>query len=210
MRWWERQIGGPMRGRIIALLRRGSTTVEELAAELRVTDNAVRTHLQLLEREGVVSATGTRQGPGAGKPAVTYAVARQAESSLSSAYAPVLSALVQTLSERLSPAELDEVLREVGRRLAPKEPRRESLDARVQAAAALLSSLGAELDVKRTPDGYLLRGHACPLAAVVRDEPRACNAIEEFVTAVVGAPARERCDRSAGARCRFEILRASA
>ena len=210
MRWWERQIGGPMRGRIIALLRRGSTTVEELAAELRVTDNAVRTHLQLLEREGVVSATGTRQGPGAGKPAVTYGVARQAEPSLSSAYAPVLSALLQTLSERLSPAELDEVLREVGRRLAPKEPRRESLDARVQAAAALLSSLGAELDVERTPDGYLLRGHACPLAAVVRDEPYACHAIEELVTAVVGAPARERCDRSAGARCRFEILRASA
>ena len=34
MRWWERQIGGPMRGRIIALLRRGSSTVEELAAAL--------------------------------------------------------------------------------------------------------------------------------------------------------------------------------
>ena len=51
MRWWERQIGGPMRGRIIALLRRGSSTVEELAAALGVTDNAVRAHLQLIERE---------------------------------------------------------------------------------------------------------------------------------------------------------------
>jgi hypothetical protein len=34
MRWWERQIGGPMRGRIIALLRRGASTVEELAPQL--------------------------------------------------------------------------------------------------------------------------------------------------------------------------------
>jgi predicted ArsR family transcriptional regulator len=209
MRWWERQIGGPMRGRIIALLRRGASTVEELASQLQVTDNAVRTHLQLLEREGVVSATGSRQGPGAGKPAVTYAISTQAESSLSSAYAPVLSTLLQTLSERTSPAELDELLREVGRRLAPKEASG-SLDTRVHAAAAMLSSLGSELDVERTPDGYLLRGHACPLAAVVRDEPRACHAVEELVTAVVGAPARERCDRSAGPRCRFEILRSSA
>ena len=209
MRWWERQIGGPMRGRIIALLRRGASTVEELASQLQVTDNAVRTHLQLLEREGVVSATGSRQGPGAGKPAVTYAIATQAESSLSSAYAPVLSTLLQTLSERTSPAELDELLREVGRRLAPKEASG-SLDKRVHAAAAILSSLGSELDVERTPDGYLLRGHACPLAAVVRDEPRACHAVEELVAAVVGTPARERCDRSAGARCRFEILRSSA
>ena len=210
MRWWERQIGGPMRGRIIALLRRGASTVEELAAQLRVTDNAVRTHLQLLEREGVVTATGSRQGPGAGKPAVTYAIAAQAEPSLSSAYAPVLSALLKTLADRSSPTEMDELLRDVGRRLGSEEGRSGSLDTRVRAAAALLSSVGAELDVERTPEGFVIRGHACPLAAVVRDEPRACHIIEELVTAVVGAPVRERCDRSAGARCRFEILRPSA
>ena len=210
MRWWERQIGGPMRGRIIALLRRGTATVEELAASLGVTDNAVRAHLQLLEREGIVSATGSRQGPGAGKPAVTYGVAGEAESSLSSAYAPVLTTLLETLAERSSPAELEELLREVGRRLGPDNPKGGSFDTRVRAAAALLSSLGSELDVERTPQGYMLRGHACPLAAVVRDVPTACHAVEELVGSVVGAPVRECCDRSAGARCRFEILRTSA
>jgi predicted ArsR family transcriptional regulator len=210
MRWWERQIGGPMRGRIIALLRRGASTVEELASALDVTDNAVRTHLQLLEREQVIRATGTRQGPGAGKPATTYAIAADAESSLSSAYAPVLAALIQTLAERTSPGELDALLREVGRRLGPATPKSGALETRVQAAAALLSSLGAELDVERTPEGFLLRGFACPLAAVVHDQPHACHAVEEIVGTVVGATVRERCDRSAGARCRFEILRPSA
>ena len=123
MRWWERQIGGPVRGRIIALLRRGASTVEDLAAALGVTDNAVRTHLQLLEREGVIRPTGSRQGPGAGKPAVTYGVAAEAESSLSSAYAPVLATLLETLAERSSPGEMEELLREVGRRLGPDEPK---------------------------------------------------------------------------------------
>ena len=210
MRWWERQIGGPMRGRIIALLRRGASTVEELAAELHVTDNAVRTHLQLLEREGVIIATGTRQGPGAGKPAVTYAIATGAEASLSGAYAPVLAALVQILAERSSPSELDELFRAVGRRLGPVQPMRGSLDMRVRAAAATLTSLGSELDVERTPEGFLLRGHACPLSAVVRDQPDACHAVEELIAALVGTSVRERCDRSVGARCRFEILRPSA
>lgn len=205
MRWWERQIGGPMRGRIIALLRRGICTVEDLAAKLGVTDNAVRAHLQKLEREGVVSAIGSRQGPGAGKPAITYAIARDAETSLSTAYAPVLTALLQTLAERTEPEELDALIREVGRRLGPSKPKAGSLDARVRAAASLLSRLGGELDVERTPAGYLLRGYACPLAAAVRGEPSACHAIEELVGAVVGAPVRERCDRSAGARCRFEV-----
>jgi predicted ArsR family transcriptional regulator len=205
MRWWERQIGGPMRGRIIALLRRGASTVEELAAALGVTDNAVRAHLQRLESERVVVATGSRQGPGAGKPATTYQVATDAEASLSSAYAPVLSALLQTLAERTPPEELDALMREAGRRLGPAEPKGGSLDSRVRAAAALLASLGSELDVERTPEGFLLRGFACPLAAAVRGEPSACHAVEALVGAVVGVPVRERCDRSAGARCRFEI-----
>jgi predicted ArsR family transcriptional regulator len=209
MRWWERQIGGPMRGRIIALLRRGASTVEELAAALGVTDNAVRAHLQRLEREGVVRPTGNRQGPGAGKPATTYHVAMEAEASLSSAYAPVLTALLQTLAERTPPEELDALMREVGQRLGPSEPNRGTLESRVRAAAALLTSLGSELDVERTPDGYLLRGFACPLAVAVRSESSACHAVEELVGTVVGAPVRERCDRSVGARCRFEI-RASA
>lgn len=210
MRWWESQIGGPTRGRIIALLRRGASTVEELAGELGVTDNAVRTHLQLLEREGVVIATGSRRGPGAGKPAVTYEIAPAAEPSLSSAYALVLAALLQTLAERTSPDELDELLREVGRRLRPVAPKTGSLDTRVRAAGAVLSSLGAEIDVERTPDGFLLRGHACPLAAVVRGHPNACQAVEELVAGMVGAPVTERCDRSAAPRCRFEVLRPSA
>jgi len=210
MRWWERQIGGSMRGRIIALLRRGASTVEELATALDVTDNAVRSHLALLEREGVISATGTRQGPGAGKPATTYEIATEAEPALSSAYAPVLHALLQTLAERTPPDQLDELLREVGKRLGPDKPKGGTLDGRVRAAASLLSSLGAELDVERTPGGYLLRGFACPLATLVRDTPNACHAIEELVSAVVGVPVRECCDRTSGARCRFEILRPSA
>jgi len=210
MRWWERQVGGPTRGRIIALLRRGASTVEELAAALGVTDNAVRTHLQLLEREGVVSATGTRQGPGAGKPATTYQISTSGESFLSGAYAPVLTALLQTLAERTPPEELDALLREVGRRIGPTAPHPGSLDARVRAAAALLANLGSELDVERTPDGYLLRGFACPLATAVRGQPSACQAVEELVAAVVGEPVRERCDRASGPRCRFEVIKAHA
>lgn len=206
MRWWERQIGGPTRGRIIALLRRGRSTVEEIASALRVTDNAVRPQLQLLEQEGIVRATGTRQGTGAGKPATTYEIAPSAEPILSSAYAPVLTALLDVLAERSTAEEMSEMLREVGRRLGPAEPKSGTLDTRVRAAAALLSSLGAELDVERTPTGFLLRGYACPLAATVRCQPNACHAVEELVASVVGMPVRECCDRTQGARCRFEVL----
>jgi predicted ArsR family transcriptional regulator len=210
MRWWEKQIGGTARGRIIALLRRGSSTVEELAAELGVTDNAVRAHLQLLEREGLLQATGTRQGPGAGKPATTYELSAHAESALSSAYAPVLTALLRTLAERMPPETLDEILREVGRRMGPTSPAGGSLDTRVRAAAKLLSGLGSEVDVERTSSGYALRGYACPLASAVRGEPTACHAVEELISAVVGQPVQECCDRTSAPRCRFQVVARSA
>lgn len=207
MRWWERQIGGATRGRIIALLRRGASTIEELAKALEVTDNAVRPHVQLLEREGLLNATGSRQGPGAGKPATTYALTAEAESALSGAYAPVLTTLLRTLETRMDKPELEALLRDVGRQLGPEQPEAGPLDARVHAAAALLSGLGSELDVERSERGYLLRGYACPLATAVRGQPAACHAVEELVQSVVGRPVRECCDRTDDTpRCRFEVL----
>jgi predicted ArsR family transcriptional regulator len=211
MRWWEQQIGGATRGRLIALIRRGIATVEELAADLGVTDNAVRAQLHMLETAGIIGAAGTRQGSGAGKPATVYAIAPDAEAALSSAYPPVLAALLESLAERLPPSDVDDILRDAGRRLGEADPAgRRSLDTRVRAAAALLTSLGAEIDVERTADGFQLKGYACPLAAAVRAEPRACHVIEELVSALVGAPVRECCDRSASPRCRFEVLARSA
>lgn len=211
MRWWETSIGGAVRGRIIALLRRGERSVEELASELEVTDNAVRAQLQALERHGVVHQARIRREGTVGKPAVMYAVAPEAESLFSSAYAPVLKALLLSLEQRLDGPELDAVFRDAGRRLAadiagegaaPKQ-----LEARVRSAADVLSGLGAEMDVEREPGGFLLRGHACPLSDAVRAQPKVCHAIQELVAGVTGATVHECCDRDGHAKCRFEIRR---
>ena len=54
---WDRRFWGSTRGRIILLLRGGSSTVNELAAALGLTDNAVRTQLISLERDGLYRAS---------------------------------------------------------------------------------------------------------------------------------------------------------
>ena len=212
MRWWETSIGGAVRGRIIGLLRRGERSVEELASELGVTDNAVRAQLQALERHGVVHQARIRREGTVGKPAVMYAIAPDAESLFSSAYAPVLKALLVSLEERLDGPELDAVFREAGRRLADEMTASDGsspkqLDARGRAAAAILSALGAEIDVERAPEGYVLRGFACPLSDAVRAQPKVCHAMEELVAGVTGAQVRECCDRTGQAKCRFEVRR---
>src|ERR671925_187427 len=67
---WDKRFWDSTRGRIISLLRRESRTVNDLAAALGLTDNAVRTHLDRLERDGLVHPSGTR--PGTRKPNITY------------------------------------------------------------------------------------------------------------------------------------------
>jgi predicted ArsR family transcriptional regulator len=75
MRWWEKHFGDSTRGRIVAILRRGWRSVDEIAATLGLTDNAVRAHIATLERDGVVAAAGSRRDGTVGKPATLYGVA---------------------------------------------------------------------------------------------------------------------------------------
>src|SRR5256885_16629441 len=67
------------RGRLLAALREGSWTVDDLADRLGLTDNAVRFHLEPLEQAGTIEKNGVRP-PGLGEPAGSSALnaARQA------------------------------------------------------------------------------------------------------------------------------------
>src|SRR5207237_2724021 len=58
--------------RVLAHLRRGPMTVEELAKAMRITPNAVRNQLHKLRAANLLIRTGTR--PGASKPSGVYAI----------------------------------------------------------------------------------------------------------------------------------------
>lgn len=194
------------RGRIVGLLRCGSMTVEDLAQAVGLTDNAVRAHLATLERDGMVRTAGVRRGAGAGKPAVLYELPPAADAAFSTAYLPVLNAVLAELVARFSREEADGFLAAVGRRLAdPVRPaegtsRRE----RMLAAVAVLNALGgaAELEEGDVP---MIRGCGCPLGSAVAVRPETCHAVESLLTEIVGAPVRQCCRRGERPSCCFEV-----
>ena len=195
------------RGQVVALLRRGPRTVEELARDLGLTDNGVRTHLATLERDGLVRQEGVRRPAGAGKPAVAYNLDPTAEPLFSRAYPPVLAEVLDVVVESLAPAQAAELLEQVGRRLgvAFGGPVSGSMRNRAEAAATVLRELGGDVDVT-SEDGVLrLRSAGCPLSSAVSRRPETCRAVEAMVSEVVGAPVRECCDRGARPRCCFTI-----
>ena len=95
-----RRFFGSTRGRMVTLLRPRGLTVDELAAEVGLTNNGVRAHLATLERDGLVTQQGSvRSSSGGGKPAYVYRLTPEAEALFPKAYEPVLGRLLDVLFE---------------------------------------------------------------------------------------------------------------
>lgn len=206
----ERRGGAPeakgTRGRILALLREGDWTVDGLADRLGLTDNAVRFHLDALERARTVGKKARRHSGSAGQPAVLYSLTADGKEAFSRAYAPVLIAFLEELRERMTTTQLVAFLKRIGRRMAAKSPPSAgSLAARVNGAAELLNTLGGITAVEKRGTSYRIVGRACPLSRAVEADHCVCAAVTSLVAEVVGANVTERCDRSEHPRCCFEI-----
>src|SRR5581483_1956955 len=135
---------GTTRGKLVLLLRRASRTVNELAALLGLTDNAVRAHLATLERDGLVRPAG--QQAGVRKPHRAYALTADAEHLFPKAYGTVLTEMLDVLNEQLPPERVRDVLRETGKRLGRSLslPGRAPADrqSRLQHVLAVLEEIG--------------------------------------------------------------------
>ena len=143
------------RGRIVSLLRGTTSTVDELAKRLELTDNAVRAHLATLERDRLVRQSGVRRG--LRKPHNAYTLTPEAERLFPKAYDALLNQLITVLKERLAPEAVLDALREVGRSIAVSQASGESdgdLESRAQKALKVLEALGGSARIERE-DGEL-------------------------------------------------------
>ena len=204
---WDEKFYESTRGQIGKLLRRSGRTVEELARAQGLTDNGVRAHLVVLERDGIVRQRGSvRRGGGSGKPAYVYELTPEAEDLFPKAYEPTLRGLLDVLDERFGPEESEVLMRAVGRVLAEgKTVSAGGARARVEAAADVLNELGGLAEVEDGDGTLAIRGYSCPLAAVTPDHPEACRMAETLLTRVAGVPVYERCDRGERPMCCFEV-----
>lgn len=203
----DRRFMETTRGQIVALLRRGQRTVEELARTLDLTDNAVRAHLATLERDGLIRQRGVRRSAGAGKPASLYELHPDAEPLFSRAYAPFLSALLEELASRLSRDEIETLLEGMGRRLAAASlpPPTATFKARLRAAVELLNSLGGAAELEQRDGVHVIRGCGCPISAAVARRPEVCRAVEALLSDIVGVQVRQCCTQGERPSCCFEV-----
>ncbi|MGH9969750.1 MAG: helix-turn-helix transcriptional regulator [Pyrinomonadaceae bacterium] len=194
------------RGRIVTLLRGTTRTVNELAEELGLTDNAVRAHLLSLERDGLVMQSGVQRGTR--KPHFAYELTTEAENLFPKAYDALLNQLITVLKGRLTPAALEEILREVGRSLAGNlnpDKGGAGLEKRAGKALGALERLGGAARLEKREEKFFIRSGSCPLATAVKEHAEVCQLTEALLAEIIGAKVREQCVREGSPRCTFEI-----
>jgi predicted ArsR family transcriptional regulator len=205
---WRARLMESTRGKILDLLRPKEQTVNELAAALGLTDNAVRAHLLSLERDGLIHQSGTQ--PGFRKPHATYALTADAEQIFPKAYGVLLDLILIVISRQLSPKELRAAMREVGKRVADNhllEVKGKSRNERIEKALHILKDLGGSATFEESDGKHFIRGNGCPLAAATTRHPEACLIAESLLSHVIGVPVREHCIHGNAPSCRFEIRR---
>ena len=203
---WNRRLLASTRGRILALLRAEDRTVNDLAAILKLTDNAVRAHLISLERDGLVQQRGTR--PGTRKPHATYGLSGEAEHIFPKEYGPLLNHFVSVVSQRLAPGAARASMREVGRAVARDhvdQTKGRSRAERIEIALKVLSDLGGLATLGQRDGKQVILGNGCPLAAVTATHPEACLIVESLLSKIIGEPAKKCCEYNGAPRCCFEL-----
>lgn len=196
------------RGQVLVLVRRGIGTVEELSARLDVTDNAVRSHLTTLERDGLIERCGMQ--PGLRKPHFYYALTPEAEELFPKAYSTLFNQLLATLKLRMKPEELESVLLEVARSLATGSisGAGETVGERAERAVAALESMGGAPVLENEDEKLLIRSVTiCPFDTSVSQHPEVCRLAETFLSEVTGLKVKEHCEKGKRPKCSFELKR---
>jgi predicted ArsR family transcriptional regulator len=196
------------RSRIVDMLRSGGMTVDDIAAQLGLSHNAVRVQLTSLERDGVVHHARTERRTT--RPSYVFELTHEAQQLLSRAYVPFLAHLVGVIAQRQPPKVVASLMREAGKSLArtfrARAVQAGPLAARAAAASQILNEeLGAATRSEPINGHFVIRAHGCPLAALTNEHAAVCLALESFLAELTNSRIRQCCRLEPSPQCCFEI-----
>jgi predicted ArsR family transcriptional regulator len=203
---WHDRFFKTTRGRVLRLLCGSQRTVSELAELLGRTDNAVRSHLAALERDGLVYQSGLRRGTR--KPNFAYNLTPAGHHFFPEAHGLVLGELLSVIRDAMSASEVEGLLHGVASRLVAEHcPEMKSLnpEQRVARLAEMLQESGLLGKLEKTEDRVVVEGSSCPLSQVVLAHPEICRIAASALSNLLGYPVSACCERSESSRCRFAI-----
>lgn len=190
---------------ILTLMKtRGERSVAELAQQLGVTEMAVRRHLNVMERDGLVRTKLVRQAMG--RPMNVYTLSDEADDLFPKKY----HHLALDLLEELEAAEVEALFAKRQRKLYQRYQERmqgKALPERVQELAGIQNANGYMVEWRETGPGlYELSEHNCPISQVATPYQQACSCeLALFRQLLEAEVERTECLAKGGGKCVYRI-----
>ncbi|MBX7222013.1 MAG: ArsR family transcriptional regulator [Blastocatellia bacterium] len=196
---------------IVNLLKaQGAMTVDALAAELKLTKVSIRRHLELLEKEELVSFRTEWQERG--RPHHVYSLTAKAESLFPKTYDVFARDMLRITQQCFGERGVLKVLStRADEMVATLKPHLEGLgfDERVEKLAVLLIERGYLAECQRMPDGsYMLIERNCPTINVAYEFNQVCQQEKRLYAEVLGCDViREQRIASGDQVCAYRVLK---
>jgi len=183
------------RDRIVRILQRGGTgTVDGLSKALELAPATVRRHLDILQRDQLVTFTQVRKKTG--RPEYSFSLTDSGHESMPNEYDVLLSELIEQFGA-MTPGDvggkagqeiLDLAFTRIGERVA-EEYRNGNTDV----ARALQSALEDRRTIpvfERKDDGLHIKVTNCPFRSVARSDDAVCTFHTSLISAIAGREVR--------------------
>jgi predicted ArsR family transcriptional regulator len=200
-------LGARQQDLLRALLQhKAGMTVDELSRTLQITRNAVRQHLAVMERDGLVAQTATRRT--GGRPEQLYVLGERGRELFPRHYSWFSQLLIESMIEESGREALGERLAALGKRVAAQlksqSPAPGEAPRRIASLAQLMANLGYHA---RTVPGEALPQIAadnCVFHHLAAQYPEVCRFDLALLADYVGAEVEHReCMVRGGQCCRF-------
>lgn len=195
--------------RVLAYLKLvGRSEVKAIARSLRVTAMAVRHHLAVLEKAGLVKTT--LEGRGVGRPHNVYSLSAGADAFFPKEYGTLASNLIRSITDLDGEAKLARIFEHVKDAAIARNSSRmagKPLRGRVAELAKIMTQAGYMAEWRQLDHRtFQITEHNCAIACVAQQYPQACvcelSMFRELLQATVS---RQEHIAAGDPRCRYIV-----
>jgi predicted ArsR family transcriptional regulator len=186
-----------------------SLPVSDIAAQLGITEMAVRRHLNTLERDQYIKTQLIRQAMG--RPTHEYSLTEKGHDLFPKNYSDVTMDFLKDIEELEGQEMIDKLFERREARLAEKH--REQMkglpfEERVKVLAEIQNKKGYMVKWEKVKDGgYMLKEYNCPISQVAKTYHKACNCELSLFQKLLGTDdiQRPECLAKGGDHCVYMI-----
>lgn len=205
---------GSRQEQILTLLLNSTAglSIDEMAAKLEISRNAVKQHLVVLEKQQLVKEAALNNT--GGRPARSYALTEQGVNRFPKQYAWFCNLLLNDLAAELSSEALEKMMWNMGVKLAdslaPQFSHKTS-DQKLAALIELMQSLGYHAELAQGEGQASIQAVNCVYHDLAQQHPELCHFDQALISTLLQQPVEQTaCMAKNDCSCRFKLKNSDA